>query len=66
MAAVKSLGHDPRPHGYTKLTPPAKIHQALAYYRVRVGKYRIFYDIVDSDKKVFIFAVKRRNEQTYS
>lgn len=65
IVAVENLGQDPRPHGYTKLTPPSKVCQALAYYRIRVGRYRIFYDIVDSEKKVFILAVKRRNEQTY-
>lgn len=65
MNAVKALEHDPRPNGYTKLTPPSKVHQVMAYYRIRTGRYRIFYDIVDSEKKVYILTVKRRNEQTY-
>lgn len=66
IGAIAALAEDPRPPGYLKLTPAEKIRHRYAYYRIRVGQYRVFYDIVDGGKKVYILAVKRRNEKTYT
>lgn len=38
---IETLGFDPRPHGYKKLV----YHNE--YFRVRVGNYRIIYQIED-------------------
>lgn len=37
----------------------------LAQYRLRVGDYRIFYDVDDAHRKVILLAIRRRDEQTY-
>ncbi len=37
----------------------------LAQYRLRVGDYRILYDVDDARRKVILLAIRRRNEQTY-
>lgn len=49
------LSEDPRPFGYTKLTGEES-------YRVRVGNYRIIYDIKDEELIVLVLkAGHRRN-----
>ena len=37
----------------------------LAQYRLRVGDYRIFYDLDDERRKVILLAIRRRHEHTY-
>ena len=37
----------------------------LAQYRLRVGDYRIFYDVDDARRKVILLAIRRRHEHTY-
>jgi mRNA interferase RelE/StbE len=57
VAAIRSLADDPRPVGSTKLTgfdPPA--------WRVRVGGYRIVYEVDDSNVVVVIVDVAPRGE----
>ena len=39
--AIYALGDNPRPHGYKKL-------KGRNSYRIRVGNYRIIYDIFDT------------------
>lgn len=34
-------------------------------YRVRVGDYRIIYEVIDSDRAVIVARVARRSESTY-
>ncbi|MBE9515167.1 MAG: type II toxin-antitoxin system RelE/ParE family toxin, partial [Chloroflexi bacterium] len=34
-------------------------------YRIRVGNYRVVYDVYDSDNLVLILQVARRSETTY-
>ena len=58
--AVKSLASGPRPPGCVKLKT-----KDLGEYRVRVGPYRILYDVYDGELVVAIIAVKRRAEDTY-
>ncbi|TAH00280.1 MAG: type II toxin-antitoxin system RelE/ParE family toxin [Sphingobacteriales bacterium] len=42
ILAIADLSHNPRPFGYTKLT-------GRHGYRIRVGTYRIIYDIFDNN-----------------
>lgn len=63
--AILDLGKDPRPDGYIDLKPPILALSFLSPYRIAQGNFRIFYDIVDERKRVYILAVKRRNEKTY-
>jgi len=59
------LGNNPRPHGNPKIKPPIEVYNHLAQYRIRIGSYRVLYDVDDKRKKVWIFALRRRNERTY-
>ncbi|MBI4351244.1 MAG: type II toxin-antitoxin system RelE/ParE family toxin [Elusimicrobia bacterium] len=65
--AVDSLGENPRPQGkkVKALRPPLRVSLFLAQYRIRVGDYRILYDIDDSARKVILLALRRRSEKTY-
>ncbi len=57
---MESLASDPRPPGCAKLKT-----KDLGEYRVRVGPWRILYDVYDEELAVAIIAVKRRWEDTY-
>lgn len=65
--AVEYLAKDPRPAGksFKPLKGELLIFSHLPQCRIRVGDYRVFYDIEDSLKKVYIIAVRRRREDTY-
>ena len=57
--AVRSLAENPRPQGVRKIRGADKA------YRIRVGNYRVVYDVYDSDNLVLILQVARRSETTY-
>lgn len=57
--AIGNLADDPRPHGVRK------IKGAETAYRIRVGDYRIVYEVYDRDSLVLILQVVRRTETTY-
>ena len=55
IAAIESLAHDPRPPGSKKLTGrPA--------WRIRIGPYRVIYEIHDGKLTVLVVAVGHRSE----
>jgi len=53
---IKKLSENPRPPGVQKLTGTEKC------YRIRVGGYRILYQIEEKEKKVVIYAVGHRRD----
>ncbi len=53
IEAIDSLAENPRPHGYKKLT-------GRDGYRIRVGTYRIIYDILDTQLIIEIVNVGSR------
>jgi len=57
--AVRNLAEEPRPLGVRKIRDAEKAH------RIRVGNYRLVYDVYDSDNLVLILQVARRSETTY-
>jgi len=57
--AVRSLAENPRPPGVRKIRGAEKA------YRIRVGNYRVVYDVYDSDSLVLILQVARRSDTTY-
>ena len=67
-AAIRSLKTNPRPHGKRtkKLIGELIVSQFTAEYRLRVGPYRVLYDVDDQRKKVVLLKLAKRNEQTYS
>ncbi|MBN1689691.1 MAG: type II toxin-antitoxin system RelE/ParE family toxin [Dehalococcoidia bacterium] len=60
IAAIDKLAEEPRPRGVRK------IERAVTAYRMRVGRYRIVYDVFDDQKRVVILELTRRNEATYN
>lgn len=53
--ALQTLGQDPRSHQSIKLSGGEG-------YRLRVGDYRILYDIDDPAKKILVYRIKHRRE----
>lgn len=49
------LQENPRPVGIQKLTDQEG-------YRIRIGDYRVLFEIEDEEKKVFIYRIKHRKE----
>lgn len=56
LEVATGLGEDPRPHGAKKL-----VGQATAWC-IRVGDYRIIYDIFDSELTVTVVRAGHRRE----
>jgi mRNA interferase RelE/StbE len=54
--AIDSLSTDPRPHGCEKLTDRED------EYRIRVGNYRIIYEIVDKRLFVLVLSIGDRKD----
>lgn len=68
MAAIEELADQPHPYGSLdslKLRPPVAIYQYAAQYRLRIGDYRVLYDVDTKRRIVWVLALRRRNEQTY-
>ena len=55
VEALKDLANNPRPHGYKKL-------KGRAGYRMRIGDYRIIYNINDNILTVFVLTVGNRRD----
>jgi mRNA interferase RelE/StbE len=53
--ALTHLGNNPRPIGYLKL-------KGREGYRVRVGDYRIIYDIKDQQLIVLVISISHRKD----
>jgi mRNA interferase RelE/StbE len=54
--SLRNLGENPRPTGSIKLAGPD------ALYRIRVGDYRIIYQIRDSELLIVVVAIGHRRE----
>jgi mRNA interferase RelE/StbE len=54
--AIRELAKDPRPHGFKKL----RGHDGL--YRIRIGNYRVIYEIRDRELLVLVVRVGDLNE----
>jgi len=53
---IKNLAHTPRPQGCRKLTDSG------ADYRIRVGDYRVLYEVDDRARQVKILKVGHRRD----
>ena len=58
-SVIGNLATDPRPHGSLKLKGGKRV------FRLRVGHYRVIYEISDSPPTVTVSRVVRRSESTY-
>lgn len=65
--AVRALAANPKPEGkrVKKLTGQLIVSHFTAEYRLRVGPYRVLYDIDEPQKKVILLKLAKRDEQTY-
>ncbi len=68
LPAIRSLSQNPRPQGkrIKRLKGHLTVSQFTAEYRLRVGPYRILYDIDDQRKKVVLLKLLKRDEHTYA
>ena len=53
--AIEKLADDPRPHGHIKLT-------GVSLYRIRIGDYRVIYNIEDDILTVYVVELGNRQE----
>lgn len=60
LAQIDDLGEEPRPAGSRKLSGPRR-----DLYRIRVGRYRVVYEIRDDQLIILIVRVAKRDEATY-
>ena len=56
LDAIEDLGEDPRPHGAKKL-----VGEQTAW-RVRIGSYRVIYDVFDTELTVSVVRAAHRRE----
>ncbi|MCP5051080.1 MAG: type II toxin-antitoxin system RelE/ParE family toxin [bacterium] len=69
MESIEKLSDNPRPYGaktFKKLKAPVQFYKYTAQYRLRIGDYRVLYDIDDNREIVWILAIRKRNERTYT
>ncbi len=57
---ITSLIDDPFPLGTRKLKGAEKL------YRIRVGHYRILYEVYQNEKLIIIMQIVRRSDTTYN
>jgi len=55
-SALERLGQEPRPHGYRKLAG------ADRSYRIRIGDYRVVYEIEDNVLVVLVIRIAHRKD----
>jgi len=67
VEAIRSLGQNPRPPGmsYKKLKGAVTVFRYIAQHRLRVGRYRVLFDLDDTRKKVILLKLSKRDEHTY-
>lgn len=56
IAAIQQLADEPRPPGCKKLVGSA------SDWRIRVGEYRVLYEILDADQVLRVMRVRHRRE----
>lgn len=67
VRAVRSLAVNPRPEGkrMKELTGHKVASHFTTEFRLRVGPFRVLYDVDDQRRKVVLLKLAKRNEQTY-
>ena len=56
LPGIRALAEDPRPPGCRKLTGSEND------WRIRIGDYRVIYEIDDAEEAVRVFRVRHRRE----
>jgi mRNA interferase RelE/StbE len=68
VTAIRGLAANPRPEGKRtkKLAGQLIVSHFTAQYRLRIGPYRLLYDIDEQHKKVILLKLAKRDEHTYN
>jgi len=68
VTAVRSLATNPRPEGKRtkKLAGQLILSEFTAQYRLRIGPYRVLYDLDEQHKKVILLKLAKRDKHTYN
>ena len=56
--SIRDLSGDPRPHNVRKIKGTEGV------YRIKVGNYRVVYEVNDNHKSILIIQIVRRTETT--
>ena len=56
---IQALAHSPRPPGVRKVQGQQRT------WRIRVGPYRVMYDLHDNQQLIVVLKIDRRRESTY-
>jgi mRNA interferase RelE/StbE len=56
LEAIGGLGEQPRPPGCKKLSGTESV------WRIRIGNYRVIYEIKDGDRTILVTRVRHRRE----
>jgi len=59
IEAIERLVDNPRPYdrkSFKQISPPVQLYQYTAQYRLRIGDYRVLYDVDDDKRIVWILA----------
>ena len=65
---INDLRNNPRPFpqkGFTEIKPPMPVSYHLAEYRLRIGDYRVLYNVDDKQKIIWILDIRIRARKTY-
>jgi mRNA interferase RelE/StbE len=62
---LKNLALQSRPFGIRKIKPPLVIGSVVAQYRIRIGNWRLLYDINDARNTIWVIALRKCKEDTY-
>jgi len=65
---IDALRDNPRPFhkkGFTEIKAPMPVSYHSAKYRLRIGDYRVLYNVDDKQKIVWILDIRIRAEKTY-
>jgi len=67
VTAIRSLGANPRPKGKRtkRLTGQIIVSRFTAEYRLRIGPYRVLYDVDGQKKRMVLLKLAKRDEETY-
>ena len=67
IQSIRNLKQNPRPPGKRakKLKGLVAVSYFIAQFRLRVGPYRVLYDVDDRQKKVVLLKLLKRDEHTY-
>lgn len=56
IVKIRELGDEPRPRNCRKLKGSGN------FWRIRIGNYRVIYEVIDSSKRINIYKIKHRKD----